>query len=66
MPKATLRITSANHFPLGSNSIKQKVAEKNGLNSETAVQHLKSKEATEKHVVLVDCFSVLRVFLRWV
>lgn len=37
-----------NHFSLGWNSIKQKIAEKNGLNSKAAVQDLKSKEATEK------------------
>lgn len=48
MPKATLRITSVNHFSLGWNSIKQKIAEKNGLNSKAAVQDLKRKEATEK------------------
>lgn len=48
VPKATLRITSVNHFSLGWNSIKQKIAEKNGLNSKAAVQDLKSKEATEK------------------
>lgn len=40
--------------------------EKNGLNSETAVQDLMTKEATEKHGVLVDCSSVPRAFLRWV
>lgn len=55
-----------NPFSFGWNSIKQKIAEKYALNSETAVQNLISEEATEKCVVLVDCSSVPREFLRWV
>lgn len=49
VPKAILRITSVNHFSLGWNSIKEKIAENNGLDSKAAIQDLKSKEATEKY-----------------
>lgn len=43
VPKATLRFTSVNSFSLGGNSVVQEIAEKNCLDSEMAVQDVRSK-----------------------